>query len=81
MDALSGGEKKKKEGEKRVRNDVRREGREEKESGLENERGGDMVLRKKIFSAVACIMNEGALCLKLQPQRFTSRFAGQSGAL
>lgn len=26
-----------------------------------------MALRKEIFSAVACIMNEGALCLKLQP--------------
>lgn len=37
--------------------------------------------RKKIFSAAACIMNERALCLKLQPPRLTSRFAGQSGGL
>lgn len=47
-----------------------------KKERRERERREEMVLRKEIFSAVACIMNEGALCLKLQPSRFTSRFAG-----
>lgn len=38
-----------------------------------------MVLRKKIFSAVACIMNEGALCLKLQPGASLQGLLGRVG--
>lgn len=40
-----------------------------------------MVLRKKISSAVACIMNEGALCLKLQPAALLQGLLGRVGAL
>lgn len=69
MDALSG--KKKSQGD-----DVRRERRRERE---QPRRGG--VLRKKIFSAVACIMNEGALCLKLQPAASLQGLLGRVGAL
>lgn len=38
-----------------------------------------MVLRKEIFSAVACIMNEGALCLKLQPGASLQGLLGRVG--
>ena len=79
-------EKKKKERE-REREKGRYEERkreEEKESSLERERErererGEMVLRKEIFSAVACIMNEGALCLKLQPGASLQGLLGRVG--
>jgi len=38
-----------------------------------------MELRKEIFSAVACIMNEGALCLKLQPGASLQGLLGRVG--
>lgn len=89
MDALSweeggwgvgGGE----EGEERCEEREREWGRWRRRRRRAGQRMGEEEIwcwRKKIFSAVACIMNEGALCLKLQPPRFTSRFAGQSGGL
>lgn len=46
----------------------------------ERERRGDGVAwRKEIFSAVACIMNEGALCLKLQPGASLQGLLGRVG--
>lgn len=48
-----------------------------KERGNERE---EMVLRKEIFSAVACIMNEGALCLKLQPSASLQGLLGSARA-
>lgn len=55
--------------------------RGEREEGGEREResGEEMVLRKEIFSAVACIMNEGALCLKLQPGASLQGLLGRVG--
>lgn len=60
--------------------DVRRERRREREQPRRGG-GGWGVLRKKIFSAVACIMNEGALCLKLQPAASLQGLLGRVGAL
>lgn len=63
---------------RREREQPRRESERERWGGRERE---DMVLRKKIFSAVACIMNEGALCLKLQPAAPLQGLLGRVGAL
>lgn len=79
MDALSGKKKeKKKRREKGEERCEEREGGREREQPRERERE-DMVLRKKIFSAVACIMNEGALCLKLQPGASLQGLLGRVG--
>lgn len=67
-------EKKKKSQGDDVRRALRREREQPRVVG-----GG--VLRKKIFSAVACIMNEGALCLKLQPAASLQGLLGRVGAL
>lgn len=53
---------------------------EKKKKEEERERREEMVLRKEIFSAVACIMNEGALCLKLQPSDSLQGLLGKVGA-
>lgn len=77
MDALSG-----KKGEKNEEGRCEKRGRKierKREREKQSERGEEMVLRKEIFSAVACIMNEGALCLKLQPGASLQGLLGRVG--
>ena len=79
-------EKKKKERERERKGTIwgkKERGREreqprERERERERERG-ERGGRKEIFSAVACIMNEGALCLKLQPGASLQGLLGRVG--